>query len=553
MDEAHGGELADDGLPGLLVDVLADFEDGETGVTEADDLVRRLAAQDVDDVAGAEGLARAVDGGERHFGRFGCIPRFSRGKAIVAVAAIAGMRFAEMGEDGLAAAGCGLADGEKRIELGALDAFDFFRCIALPDHAAALGDIAEAEGHPRFGGFAIATGAAGFLVVGFDRAGHVEVGDIADVRLVDAHAEGDGGDEGEIVFGEEGVLVLRADAGVHAGVIGQRADAFLVEPFGGLFDLAAGETVDDAALAFVAGEELAQLVPAVVAAGDRVGDVGAVEGGGEDAALFQLQALDDVGACQRICGGGERHAGHARKAFGDLGELAIFRAEVVAPLADAMRLVDGEEGDGRVAQHLLEAGRHQAFGGDVEQLQLAGIELVADVALFVSGQRGIEGGRLDALLAQGLDLVAHQGDQGRDNDGDAGTAEGRHLVAERLACAGGEQDDSIAPGDDMAHHLFLLAAEGGKAKDFAQDLEGVFQGLTLSIGPETLACARPLAFPVHRRYRAAPWQLPSTNQKSASSRWAARRRSSIQSASSRACAPRDTRSRPTTRVQILFL
>ena len=44
-------------------------------------------------------------------------------------------------------------------------------------------------------GLAVAPGSAGFLIVGFERARHVVVDHRADVGLVDAHAEGVGGDD----------------------------------------------------------------------------------------------------------------------------------------------------------------------------------------------------------------------------------------------------------------------------------------------------------------------------------------------------------------------
>ena len=40
------------------------------------------------------------------------------------------------------------------------------------------------------------TGATDLLVVGDDRSGYLEVDDETEVRLVEAHAEGGGGDEG---------------------------------------------------------------------------------------------------------------------------------------------------------------------------------------------------------------------------------------------------------------------------------------------------------------------------------------------------------------------
>ena len=60
------------------------------------------------------------------------------------------------------------------------------------------------------------------------------------------------------------------------------------------------------------------------------------------------------------------------------GELAILRAEVVAPLADAMRLVDGEQRDLDVREHLQEARRRQPLGRDIEQVELAVRERAPD-------------------------------------------------------------------------------------------------------------------------------------------------------------------------------
>ena len=82
---------------------------------------------------------------------------------------LAGMGLAEVGEDGLAAAFRGFADGEERGEFQALDTFHFVRGVALVDHAAALRYVGHAVAHPGFGRQAIAAGAAGLLIVGLDR------------------------------------------------------------------------------------------------------------------------------------------------------------------------------------------------------------------------------------------------------------------------------------------------------------------------------------------------------------------------------------------------
>ncbi len=55
----------------------------------------------------------------------------------------------------------------------------------------------------------------------------------------------------------------------------------------------------------------------------------------------------DILARLRIGRGGEGDARNIGKALRQCGELQIFRPEIMAPLADAMRLVDGEERDWR--------------------------------------------------------------------------------------------------------------------------------------------------------------------------------------------------------------
>ena len=66
------------------------------------------------------------------------------------------------------------------------------------------------------------------------------------------------------------------------------------------------------------------------------------------------------------------------KRSAEFGELQIFRAEIMPPLADAMRLVDGEQRDLHAVQHLQKVRHHQPFGRDVEQVQPPGAQIRAD-------------------------------------------------------------------------------------------------------------------------------------------------------------------------------
>ena len=156
-----------------------------------------------------------------------------------------------------------------------------------------------------------------------------------------------------------------------------------------------------------------------------------------------------------------------------LADPEIVGAEVVAPLADAMRLVDGEERRPDALHQRGGAGRGEALGGHVEELQAAGVEGGEDLLhLGALGLRG-EGAGGDAGGAQRADLVAHQRDERRDDEGDAGAGQRRELVAERLAAAGRHDGEDVAAGLDGGDDLLLAGAEVGEAPDLAEQAAGV--------------------------------------------------------------------------------
>ncbi len=150
--------------------------------------------------------------------------------------------------------------------------------------------------------------------------------------------------------------------------------------------------------------------------------------------------------------------------FGDDREADIFGPEIVAPLRDAMRLIDGEQGDPGAAEHRQAARRDQTFRGDVEKVEFAGEQLPLDLVGFVPRQGGIQHRRLDARFQQARDLVAHQRDQGRDDDTAARAQQGWQLVTQRLAAAGRHQHQAIAAIGHVANDIFLCTAKTRQAE-----------------------------------------------------------------------------------------
>ncbi len=100
-------------------------------------------------------------------------------------------------------------------------------------------------------------------------------------------------------------------------------------------------------------------------------------------------------------------------------------------------------------------------------------QFAMDVAGFFGRQFGVQRGGGDAQLAHGGDLVVHQGNQRRDDDGGAGPTKSGNLITNAFAAAGRHQHQRVAAGDNVADDGFLGTAKAGEAEDAAEDGEGV--------------------------------------------------------------------------------
>ena len=267
--------------------------------------------------------------------------------------------------------------------------------------------------------------------------------------------------------------MVLSGAGVQPGVIGQRRHALALQPGRRLLHLLAAAAVDDPGVALVlVADEAQQLGARVVALDDGVADVRTVEAADEQARVLQLQPLDDVGAGVVVGGGGQRDARHRGEALVQRAQAEVFLAEVVAPLADAVRLVDREQAQQATLvqrlHHRQEARRQQPLRCDVEQRQPPGQQVALDRRGLLRAQRGVQEGRRHADLVERADLVLHQRDQRADHHRDplagAMAHDRRNLVAQTLAAAGGHQHQRVAAVDHLLDDVLLLAAEGGIAE-----------------------------------------------------------------------------------------
>ena len=205
--------------------------------------------------------------------------------------------------------------------------------VALLDEHPPHRRVAAAVQQQAVGLEPVAARAAALLHVVLERLRHAGVNDVADVRLVDAHAEGDGGDDHVGPLFEKRVLIAVPLVVGQAGVVGQGAVAEARQRRGRLVDFLAADAVDDARLAAALLDELAHLAEAVRRAGGR-GTRGSAGRTSRRASADRrspscsaMSLLDALGGGGRVgvdADAGERLLEHR--------EAAVLGAEVVPPL-----------------------------------------------------------------------------------------------------------------------------------------------------------------------------------------------------------------------------
>jgi hypothetical protein len=339
----------------------------------------------------------------------------------------------------------------------------FLRVSNLIDEEGAQGIVFLLPEEEAIGGQAVASGAAGLLIELLDAVRQPEPNHRAHIGFIDAEAEGDGADKDMNFLSHPLFLVGAAGGGIHLAVVADSGDAAFLQAIHKFANASDGGAINDD----IAGGDLFYgfedkfVLQGFPGFADDVAEVFAAEAGDGFQGIAEFELLDDVVADLLGGAGGESGDGAIGKKRAEFAELAIFGAKIVTPLRDAVGFIDGEEGDGNVSEPSFGAIHDRAFGGNVHQTVIAGDGFLFEFALIGFQDGAIQEDGRDAHLAELRDLVLHEGDQGRDDDGGAVIVEdGRELVAEGFASAGGHDDADIAAGIECADDFFLAGAEG---------------------------------------------------------------------------------------------
>jgi hypothetical protein len=190
-----------------------------------------------------------------------------------------------------------------------------------------------------------------------------------------------------------------------------------------------------------------------------VNQVGPGEAGDEGFRLVQGELLDDVAADPVGGRGRQGDRGRVAQQAAEIAELGIIGAKIMPPFADAVRFVDRQQPRPRRSNHVEEPPAAEPFGRNIDQPELPCCHTVKPVVLLGRGQGAVDEVRRQTQRLKLIDLILHQGDQGRDDQGQTVSGDGRQLVAEALPPSGGHYAKAVLPGQHRRNHLFLPSTE----------------------------------------------------------------------------------------------
>ena len=166
-------------------------------------------------------------------------------------------------------------------------------------------------------------------------------------------------------------------------------------------------------------------------------------------------------------GGRQREHRHAGEPLSHRREATVRRPEVVSPLTDAVRLVDGDETDAggrqaaeQAALQSLRRGVHEFAASLGQQRQM--------LMPLGRGERRVHQHRGEPSASQPLDLVRHERDQRRHDEDHAAEDARGNLERHGLARAGRQHADGVASGQHGIYELQLARTEPLVAEDLSQ-------------------------------------------------------------------------------------
>ena len=281
----------------------------------------------------------------------------------------------------------------------------------------------------------------------------------AHIRTVDSHAERIGGNQNRAGFVHETVLRIRSFRVGHSRVIGD-AFEFILK----LFDGFSRRRVDDGRHPFLRQQLANESVLLFRTPGMHNGKskVRTLEAGDMQSHLRAPELFDDI--LPHMLSRSRRESADLRdvECLDHFPQAQIRRAEVMPPLADAVRFIHDKR-TGRIRpQKIPEGIRLKTLRSDIQKFHLSIRGIPQSRKLFRRRNTRIDKRRRNPPFTQGIHLILHQGNQRRNHDAVSGPHQERQLVTERFSRAGRHDDADILAVQDVLDDGLLMVKEGIK-------------------------------------------------------------------------------------------
>ena len=359
--------LANHGIPDLLILVGTCPEALQFIMMVSQDLVRLLTDDEVDHIVGTEILLDGQNGCQSRYQLILGLYLSLRMQTVVAVAAvILRIDFSEVMEKHLTATDGGFRIGSSLYEQLSANILLGHR-LTLHKLIQFLKILIRIEGDTETLA-AVTPGSSRLLVIAFQRLRDVVVYHEAHIGLIDTHTEGDGGHDDVDVFHQEGILRLCTGGRVESCMVGRSLDVVGSQDGCQLLHLLARQAIDDAALTGMLLDKLDDVLIHILGLRPHlVIKVRTIKRTLELRSIEDTQVLLDVAAHLVRCRRRQRNNGCLAYLVDNRTDTAVFRAEVMAPFRNTMRLIDGIERDLHRLQELHIVLLRQRLGGDIQQ------------------------------------------------------------------------------------------------------------------------------------------------------------------------------------------
>ena len=147
---------------------------------------------------------------------------------------------------------------------------------------------------------------------------------------------------------------------------------------------------------------------------------------------------------------------------------AVVGAEVVTPLRNTVRLVDGDERRRALGKHLRKTWYAKPLGRDKQEVEVAGKILNAGLARDATVETRVNAGNAAIQCRKLRVLILHESDQRRDDEGRSTQRDGRQLIAQRLPCPCRHDQQQVSSGNRGSANSLLVRAELRESKHRVQ-------------------------------------------------------------------------------------